>query len=340
MCQNENHIPLLQVHVSTGAVEWSAAVLRMRILLWPISSLHLLSDQRVATTRPWPRAPFNRETRGGPMTHGIFRESVRNIFAAPTSLLPSRRKCLCPPRPGWASGRAARRTQERKAPATDFHTKKMFEIRISAIWDPPFRQCMRRRRRSSSGGPFSPLSSRLSARSDSTSKIMAGERGMAHLHSDQQVFNVIAAERERSCPLNYLDLLLYLSAIHRLVVSGKSFIKSCFISAPYITHKHFIWFLVIFKFVWSPKDVSHHDFGIKCDKIQSPHKSEQHSFPGQCLRNLFLSSSIFVFLSTTCRLYNIFNKSLWISIFSSVYFWKIWKRQLMLLSSCGEIEDL
>ena len=109
-------------------------------------------------------------------------------------------------------------------------------------------------------------------------------------------------ERERSCPLNYLDLLLYLSAIHRLVVSGKSFIKSCFISAPYITHKHFIWFLVIFKFVWSPKDVSHHDFGINCDKIQSPHKSEQHSFPGQCLRNLFLSSSIFVFLSTTCRL--------------------------------------
>ena len=34
---------------------------------------------------------------------------------------------------GRASGRAARRTQERKAPATDFHTKKMFEIRISAI---------------------------------------------------------------------------------------------------------------------------------------------------------------------------------------------------------------
>ena len=35
-------------------------------------------------------------------------------------------------------------------------------------------------------------------------------------------------EREGSCSLNYLDLLLYLSAIHRLVVSGKSFIKKLF----------------------------------------------------------------------------------------------------------------
>lgn len=59
--------------------------------------------------------------------------------------------------------------------------------------------------------------------------------------------------------------------------------------------------------MWSPKDVSHHDLGINCDKTQISQITIQinRAAPGQSLRNPFLLPSIFVFLSTTaCQGWN------------------------------------